>query len=212
MSCINWPPCPSFGRGWVARAGVTWKRSSNWADLAGPWRVCMMKHSTNGHLAPAAPVELTVAVPTFNRCDLLWETLDSILTQQGPPFRVVVFDNASTDGTAEVIQSFNDSRLSHDRSPVNVGLLGNWNRALHSISSPLVCLCHDDDLMLDGFLAEAAAMLSSHPRAGFAYARAKIIGPRGNVRVWPVNQDSSPAGVVEWLDFLERMIDRKSVV
>jgi len=150
--------------------------------------------------------KLTVAVPTYNRSGLLRLTLASILAQRRPDFRVVVFDNASTDDTAEVVRSFGDPRLTHDRSAVNVGLVGNWNRCIQSNRSPYLSIVHDDDLVLDGYFEESVAMFEAHPDAGFCYARAKIINHRGEVIKWPVNQDTAPAGVVSGFEFLDQML------
>lgn len=147
-----------------------------------------------------------MAVPTFNRAALLKETLASILAQKDPAFRVVVFDNASTDETAAVIRGFGDPRVSHNRSPVNLGLRGNWARCIRTNPSPFLCICHDDDLLLDGFLAASLAMLKTHPEAGFSYARARIIDARGRPRVCSAKQHLAPAGVVDGFRFLEEMV------
>ena len=150
--------------------------------------------------------KITVTVPTYNRAGLLKLALQSILAQQPPTFRVVVLDNASTDDTASVVQSFADPRLSLDRSPRNLGMLRNWNRCLQANTSPFLCLFCDDDLMLDGFLDESLALLEAHPDMGFCYARARIIDAEGHVRGGQPSEDSLPTGIMAGADFLERVV------
>ena len=103
----------------------------------------------------------------FNRAPLLKQTLESILAQSYQDFAVVVFDNASTDDTEAVIKGFSDPRLSQSRSSTNIGLVRNWNRCIQKNSSSYLCIFHDDDLMLEGFLEKSMAILEAHPDVAF---------------------------------------------
>src|SRR4051794_12551277 len=73
---------------------------------------------------------VTIAIPTFNRADLLVDCLRSALAQTYSAFEVVVSDNASTDHTQEVLSRFTDRRLRVIRQDRNIGLLPNWNACL----------------------------------------------------------------------------------
>ena len=48
---------------------------------------------------------LSVIIPTFNRCDLLRRTLDSAFAQDYPRdrFEILVVDNGSSDGTRDML-------------------------------------------------------------------------------------------------------------
>ena len=152
------------------------------------------------------PAELTVAVPTFNRAALLKQTLESILKQSFQNFVVVVFDNASTDNTQAVIESFSDPRLSFSRSQSNLGMVNNWNRCILENTSPYLCIFHDDDLMLDGFLAQTHAMMESHPTMGFCYTRAQLIDAAGRGYDVQPPEHGVPEGEMPGDEFLERVI------
>ena len=54
---------------------------------------------------------ISVIIPTKNRCDLLRETLDSVLAQTYPDWEVIVVDDGSEDGTLEMLESFSDERV-----------------------------------------------------------------------------------------------------
>ena len=58
--------------------------------------------------SPAAPLLLTVAIPTYNRADFLRQTLAGIALQVFPAgeFEVLVIDNNSTDHTRAVVAEF----------------------------------------------------------------------------------------------------------
>ena len=47
-------------------------------------------------------MELTVVIPTYNRCDLVSRAIQSALDQQWPKLEVILVDDASTDETADV--------------------------------------------------------------------------------------------------------------
>jgi hypothetical protein len=150
--------------------------------------------------------KLTVAVPTFNRASLLKQTLESILVQSYQDFAVVVFDNASTDDTEAVIKGFSDPRLSHSRASTNIGLVRNWNRCIQKNSSPFLCIFHDDDLMLEGFLEKSMAILEAHPDVAFSYCLVHLIDNEGKIHDSQVRAEGVKDGVIEGTDLLEWMV------
>jgi glycosyltransferase involved in cell wall biosynthesis len=52
------------------------------------------------------PSLVSVIIPTYNRADLLPETMDSVLAQSYRPIEVVVVDDGSADNTQEVLQTW----------------------------------------------------------------------------------------------------------
>ncbi len=74
---------------------------------------------------------LAIAIVTFNRSVLLGELLESAATMHGSPYRVVVVDNASTDDTSEVVESFRDrfdeGVLVYHTLPTNTGGSGGFS-------------------------------------------------------------------------------------
>lgn len=149
--------------------------------------------------------QITVAIPTCNRAELLRCTLGGILAQQGVDLSVLVLDNASTDHTAAVVASFRDARITYHRNPVNIGMVPNFNRAIALNRSPYLNVFFDDDIMLPGFLRESVALLEQHPNAGFSIACAQCVDADG-APLHPADPDlvalDLPTGIIPGLDYL----------
>ena len=80
----------------------------------------------NQTLAPA-----TVAVVvTYNRKELLLQCIQCLLSQEGASCDVLIVDNASTDGTGEVIRSMEDPRIRYHSTGENLGGAGGFNAGM----------------------------------------------------------------------------------
>ena len=106
---------------------------------------------------------VTVAIPTWNRAELLESCLASVLNQTMPDFEVVVFDNASDDATPEVLGAITDERVRYVRNPENIGNLRNTTQALHAGTAPYVLVLYDDCYLAPTSLQRKVDFLDEHP-------------------------------------------------
>ncbi len=128
----------------------------------------------------AGQPRVTVAIPTWNRAELLRQALTSALSQTLVDFEIVVSDNGSTDDTEAVVASFGaDPRIAYSRLPENIGLHGNLNRCLGLGTAPLVTILQDDDLMLPDNLARKLAAFDRHPEAVLVHGDFRFIDADG---------------------------------
>jgi glycosyltransferase involved in cell wall biosynthesis len=134
----------------------------------------------------------TVAIPVFNRKEMVLRAVASALAQDVPGLDVLVVDNCSTDGTWEALQRLTDPRLRLVRNSHNVGLFGNFNRCIDLATGEyLHFLCSDDTLTADCLSQEIAAMESS-PSAVLLSSKARRVTPNG--AVLGMHADHFPAG------------------
>ena len=72
---------------------------------------------------------VSIGVPVYNTERYIAGTLDSLLAQTFPDFELIISDNASTDGTREICESYaaRDRRIRYIRQSENIGLPRNWN-------------------------------------------------------------------------------------
>ncbi|MEL7058520.1 MAG: glycosyltransferase [Acidobacteriota bacterium] len=120
--------------------------------------------SASAPLAADAPaVEVSVVVPTFERLDVLPEVLDALDAQAGAPsFEIVVVDDGSGDGTAEMLADRLAGRAAALPSlrvlrQENAGPASARNRGVRAARGARVAFLGDDTVPTPGWLAAHAA-------------------------------------------------------
>jgi glycosyltransferase involved in cell wall biosynthesis len=124
------------------------------------------------------PVAVSVIIPTRNRRELLLRALRSVLRQRGVSLSVVVVDEASTDGSAEAVQSLGDPRVRVVRHASPRGVSQARNTGLQQVESPWVAFLDDDDLWAPDKLSAQLEALREQPQAQWACTAAVNIDSR----------------------------------
>ncbi len=112
-------------------------------------------------------MSLTVSaiVPTFNRADLIAETLDTLLAQTRGPDEILVVNDGSSDGTGEIVASYGPRVRQVMKE--NGGKASALNFALSQAHGDLIWICDDDDLLLPGTCARLAGTLEADQELDF---------------------------------------------
>ena len=119
--------------------------------------------------------KVCVAIVTYNSGRYIRRCLEAVLRQKGVAIEVVVVDNASRDGTREILEDFG-GRIRMIRSEVNLGFAEAQNRAIRSCSSDWVLTLNPDVLLLQGFVRRLVEAGNSDPRAGAVCGKLLSIG------------------------------------
>jgi glycosyltransferase involved in cell wall biosynthesis len=139
----------------------------------------------------------SVVVPCFNYGHVLEGCLQSVLDQEGADVRVLLIDDLSTDGSAEVCSRLAalDDRVEFRRHRRNEGLIATANEGLDWAEGEYVLLLSADDLLVPGSLRRAAEVMTANPSVGMVYGRPLLAregepmpAPTGRWRatdVWP---------------------------
>ena len=155
--------------------------------------------------------KVIIAIPTYNRSNLLKINLKSVLAQDYPDFQVLVLDNASTDDTESVVRSFADRRVTYLRNETNIGPFRNFYRAIELNHSTYLVLLHDDDAMLPGFIRESVLALETYPDAAFSVTGVQGIDEYDNPV--PLPNNPPPVGLISGLEYLHEIVaGRYSVI
>jgi glycosyltransferase involved in cell wall biosynthesis len=121
---------------------------------------------------------VSVVVPVYNGERYLRESLDSILAQTYSRTEVLVIDDASTDGTSDIIASYGDRVRCHRQSR-NRGGFGNTNDGISVARGEYVAVYHADDVYLPTIVEREVEFLRRHPETGAVFCQDVFIDPFG---------------------------------
>jgi glycosyltransferase involved in cell wall biosynthesis len=116
---------------------------------------------------------ISIVIPCYNYGHFLRDCVASALDgQPGVDIRVLVIDDASPDGSAQVAKQIaaDDPRVEVVAHAENAGHLATYNEGLLNwADGDYTVLLSADDRLAPGALSRAAGLLDAHPRVGFAY-------------------------------------------
>ena len=108
--------------------------------------------------------KVSVILPVHNRADVLPRAIESVLGQELGDFELVVVDDGSTDGSAEVAELFGDERIRLIRLDRNRGGNAARNHGIRAAKAPLIAFLDSDDRYLADKLAWTAAEFERRPK------------------------------------------------
>ncbi len=116
---------------------------------------------------------VSVVIPCYNYGHFLPDAVSSALADQpGTDVRVLVIDDASTDGSADVARELaaGDARVQVSVHAANRGHIATYNEGLLDwADGDYTVLLSADDRLAPGALRRSADLLDAHPNVGFAY-------------------------------------------
>jgi glycosyltransferase involved in cell wall biosynthesis len=132
------------------------------------------------NLAP----RLTIGLPVYNGESYLAESLEALLGQTYEDFELIIADNASTDGTADICRSYGkrDSRIRYVRQPRNLGAAPNHNYVVRQARGELFKWASADDLYARDLLKRCIDALDEFPHVVLAHAWTATVDDSGVAR------------------------------
>jgi hypothetical protein len=125
--------------------------------------------------------KVSVLIPVYNGERFLAECLDSVLAQDFADMEILIADDASTDGTREIIRRFaqRDPRIRWWRNPQNLKQVGNLNRCLKEAKGDLVKFVFADDKLLSpSALQRWVEAMDADPGVTLAVSASHIVDER----------------------------------
>jgi len=137
---------------------------------------------------------LSIGLPVYNGEEFLGESLNALLAQTYRDFELIISDNASTDGTAEICRAYaeRDRRVRYVRQPVNIGAAPNHNALVLLARGRYFKWASHDDLYAPTLLERCIEVLETDPEPVLVHARDAIIDHHGEVvRTLPYPLDTA---------------------
>lgn len=126
---------------------------------------------------------ISVCIPFYKGEAYALETLRSVLAQTRTDWELVLTDDASPDGTADVIERFiaetADPRIRFYRNPERLGMVGNWNKVICLARGRYVKMVCGDDYMRPDCLEKQGQALDENPSAALVASSRMVVSSNG---------------------------------
>jgi glycosyltransferase involved in cell wall biosynthesis len=155
----------------------------------------------------SAEPTISAVMPVYNGENFVAEALGTVLSQTRAPDEVVVVDDGSTDGTADVLAGF--GREIRVVRQANQGVWGAMNTCFRSARHDFVAKCDGDDLWAPEKLTTQAAAAAAHPEVDVFFAAAGVFGNYDGR--WGMPTGSAAAGPLDGERFGEAMFQSNPI-
>jgi glycosyltransferase involved in cell wall biosynthesis len=114
---------------------------------------------------PTTKPQISVVMPVHNGREFLDESIKSILAQTISDFEFVILDDASTDGSAELLREWaqRDARIQLHHSSKQLGLAGSSNLVVSKACASIVARMDADDIAHPDRFRRQLSIMESHP-------------------------------------------------
>lgn len=120
------------------------------------------------------PPLISVLMSVYNGERYLAEAVESILNQTFTDFEFIIINDGSTDGTAAILQTYDDPRIKLIEQS-NIGLTRSLNKGIALACGKYIARMDADDVSMPERFAQQVAFLEAHPEIG-------VLGTGGLVR------------------------------
>jgi glycosyltransferase involved in cell wall biosynthesis len=130
----------------------------------------------NGNLSTGSQPLVSVVMNCYNSSQYLREAIDSVLAQTYQNWEIIFWDNRSTDASAEIFNSYSDSRLHYFLAPEYSKLGKARNLAVGQARGDWLCFLDCDDIWFPEKLERQVAIIASEgPDLGFVYGQMLVL-------------------------------------
>lgn len=120
-------------------------------------------------------MKFSVVIPTYNRAELLLETLNSILSQSYPVDEIIIIDDGSTDNTQDMVMSLNEPKINYIQQKNTGQNIARHNGVLLA-KNDWIALCDSDDLWHPDHIKRKVSLLNINDNIEFIFSNFEEFG------------------------------------
>jgi len=137
---------------------------------------------------------VSIVLPNRNHAVYLGESLGAFLQQTWKNFEVLIVDDASTDNSREVIESWcaRDSRFRLIQLTQHLGINAAVMYGLERASGKFLYIAAADDVISPGFLEKSISMLQENPGAAFCFSDPSELHSNNEINIFPLYLSAEP--------------------
>lgn len=161
-------------------------------------------------MAEHSKPRVAIGMPVFNGAKTVAHAIESITDQTYTNFRLIISDNASTDGTERICEEFvrNDSRIDYIRQKSNIGGEANFDTVLRLSDAEYFMWAAADDVRSPDYVALCVDFLDAHPNYAAATCPTRYTGGNPNAILMgdrSLEADSSFDNIINVFDTLGKL-------
>ena len=124
--------------------------------------------------------KVTICMSSYNYAKFLREAIDSVLHQTFEDYEFFIFDDASTDASWQIIQSYTDARITSFRGSANQNDRFWMKKAIYEMGTgEYVAVHHSDNVWEPEKLQKQVAYMDENPETGAVFANCQDINEAG---------------------------------
>jgi glycosyltransferase involved in cell wall biosynthesis len=118
-------------------------------------------------------------MPAYNHAKYIRQAIDSAINQTYSNLEIIISDNGSDDGTAEIIRTYTDSRIHKHFFPENTGVFNNGDYCAKHVSGEYVAFLFTDDYWVLTKIEKQVAILEENEDITAVFTHAQIVDDDG---------------------------------
>jgi len=134
--------------------------------------------TSTGDYTPRQADLVSVVIPCYNHAQFLAQAVESVLPQSYSNFEIIVVDDGSTDGTAEVVRSYSPMHYVYQE---NAGRSAARNTGLRHGRGKFLVFLDADDRLLPHALEAGVGCMREHPECAFVSGHCRVIDSNGAI-------------------------------
>lgn len=126
--------------------------------------------------------QISIGIPVYNGLPYIREVIDGLLCQTFDDFEIVISDNASNDGTEDLLRDYaaRDARVKYFRNSTNIGLIPNYNRVFELASAPYFKWSAADDIHEPRYLEACFAPIRDDASVSVCHSETALVDANGH--------------------------------
>ncbi|NYE21012.1 glycosyltransferase [Microbacterium immunditiarum] len=125
---------------------------------------------------------LEIFVPFWGDPSLLYETVDSVIAQENPDWRLIVIDDCYPDpSVAEHFEKLDDARVTYTRNETNLGITENYREAIRRATTEFITILGCDDLLHPNYVDVMSRTIAAVPATDVIQPGVEVIDEQGTV-------------------------------
>ena len=129
---------------------------------------------------------VSIAIKTYNQKEFLQESIESALKQDYDNIEIVVADDGSTDGTQDLLKSYDEKypkKFSLIFAKENQGIVKNSNALFFACKGKYIAWLDGDDVMLPTKISKQVAYMEEHSNCSLCYHNIEVFDSSNNKRI-----------------------------